>query len=141
MPQIKEEEKMSKFEIRKFDPVIYPRKVWVAKGGTKKNLADIFDDMERDPYMVSDDVVDNSYAMTDDVVERSSGDYGVVVWLHKLNDITTGIIAHEADHAANQIFKAIGAKVDVTNDEPHAYLVGFITDCIHKVKTGRYDRE
>lgn len=128
---------MAKFEIHKFDPVIYPRKVWVAKGGEKKDLADLFDDMERDPYMVSDEVVENSYALTDDVVERSSGDYGVIVWLHKLPDITTGIMAHEADHAANQIFKAIGAKVDVSNDEPHSYLVGFITDCIEKVKKGK----
>ena len=128
---------MAKFEIRKFDPVIYPRKVWVAKGGTKQNLADLFDDSESDPYMISDEVVTTSYAITDDVTERSSGDYGVIVWLHKLNDITTATMAHEADHAANLIFKAIGAKVDVRNDEPHAYLVGFITDCIQKVKTGK----
>lgn len=128
---------MAKFEIHKFDPVIYPRKVWIAKGGVKKDIADLFDDSEGDPYCLSDEVVKSSYAITDDVTERSSGDYGVIVWLHKLNDITTGTIAHEADHAANLIFKAIGAKVDVTNDEPHAYLVGFITNCIYKVKKGK----
>lgn len=128
---------MAKFEIYKFDPIIYPRKVWVAKGGSKKDLSDLFDDSESDPYMLSDDVVKSSYAITDDVTERSSGDYGVVVWLHKPKDLTTGTLAHEADHAANLIFKAIGAKVDVSNDEPHAYLVGFVTDCIDKVLTGK----
>ena len=133
---------MTKFQVHKFDPVVYPRKVWVAKGGTKKNLAEVFDDLEGDPYMISDEVVTFSYALTDDVVERSSGDYGVIVWLHKLNDITTGTMAHEADHAANLIFKAIGAKVDCTNDETHAYLVGFITNCIEIVKKGKeYDRQ
>ena len=125
---------MSKFRIEKFDPVIYPRKVWVAKGGTKENLADIFDDMEGDQYIVSDEVVTSSYAITDEVMERSSGEYGVFVRLHKLNDVNTGTMAHEADHAANLIFKAIGAKVDCTNDETHAYLVGYITNCIEKVR-------
>lgn len=133
---------MSKFRIEKFDPVIYPRKVWVAKGGTKENLTDIFDDMDGDQYIVSDEVVTSSYAITDEVSERSSGDYGIIVWLHKLNDINTGTVAHEADHAANLIFKAIGAKVDCTNDETHDYLVGYITNCIEKVRKGKsYDRQ
>jgi hypothetical protein len=35
-------------------------------------------------------------------------------------------IAHEADHLCNQMFKSIGATVDVNNDEPHAYLLGWI---------------
>lgn len=133
---------MSKFRIEKFDPVIYPRKVWVAKGGTKKNLTDIFDDMEGDQYIVSDEVVTSSCAITDEVMERSSGEYGIFVWLRKLNDVDTGLMAHEADHATNLIFKAIGARVDCTNDETHAYLVGFITNCIEKVRNGKgYDRQ
>ena len=35
-------------------------------------------------------------------------------------------IAHEADHVCNQLFMNIGAKVDVTNDEFHTYLLGWI---------------
>lgn len=34
-------------------------------------------------------------------------------------------IAHEADHLCNQLFMSIGAKVDVTNDEFHTYLLGW----------------
>jgi hypothetical protein len=34
-------------------------------------------------------------------------------------------ISHEADHLCNQLFKSIGATVDVNNDEPHAYLLGW----------------
>lgn len=34
-------------------------------------------------------------------------------------------IAHESDHLCNQLFKGIGAEVDVNNDEPHAYLLGW----------------
>jgi hypothetical protein len=124
---------MAKFIIEKFDPVIYPRKVWVAKGGDKHDLERVFNDIEGDSYQVSNMIVNSSYAITDDVSEKKSGDYGVIVWLHKIDDITEGIAAHEADHAANRIFKAIGATVDCDNDETHSYLVGFITDCIWKV--------
>lgn len=35
-------------------------------------------------------------------------------------------IAHEATHLCNQLFKNIGAKVDVDNDEPYAYLLGWV---------------
>ena len=36
------------------------------------------------------------------------------------------------DHAANAIYDFIGASVDPTNDEPHAYLVGFFADAIEE---------
>lgn len=35
-------------------------------------------------------------------------------------------IAHEADHLCNQLFKSIGTEVDTSNDEPHAYLLGWV---------------
>jgi hypothetical protein len=41
-------------------------------------------------------------------------------------------IAHEADHLCNQLFKGIGATVDVYNDEPHAYLLGWVVKQITK---------
>lgn len=129
---------MAKFEIQKFDPIIYPRKIWVAKGGTKDDIFERFLDDEGDGYCLSDETVRTSYAVTDSVIEKETYDYGVVIWLHKMKGITDGTVAHEADHATNIIFKAIGAKVDVENDETHAYLVGFITDCISKVRKGKW---
>jgi hypothetical protein len=41
-------------------------------------------------------------------------------------------IAHEADHLCNQLFKSIGATVDVNNDEAHAYLLGWTVKQITK---------
>ncbi len=41
-------------------------------------------------------------------------------------------IAHESDHLCNQLFQSIGATVDVTNDESHAYLLGWIVKQITK---------
>ncbi len=42
-------------------------------------------------------------------------------------------IAHEADHLCNQLFQRMGATVDVGNDEPHAYLLGWIVQQITRV--------
>lgn len=125
---------MAKFYIEKFNPVILPRLVWVAKGGDKHDIERLFNDMEGDSYQVSDSIIKSSYAITDEVSEKKTGNYGVFVWLHRLEDVTEGMAAHEADHVANKIYNAIGAGVDCNNDETHAYLVGFVTDCIWKVK-------
>jgi len=42
------------------------------------------------------------------------------------------IIAHEVVHCANWLFFDISAKPDLINDEPYAYLVGWITGQIYK---------
>lgn len=41
-------------------------------------------------------------------------------------------IAHEAVHACNTMFNAIGAKLDSDNDEPQAYLVDHIVKEIYR---------
>jgi len=41
-------------------------------------------------------------------------------------------IAHEAVHACNTMFNAIGAKLDNDNDEPQAYLVDHIVKEIYR---------
>ncbi|MBQ8969204.1 MAG: hypothetical protein IJ064_05690 [Bacteroidaceae bacterium] len=128
-----------KFDIKEFDTILYPRKIWVAKGGVKKDIARHFNDDEGDPLWVSTKDVDSSKAITIDTIsDNDTGNYGVLVWLHDLSKCDIATIAHEADHVANAIFQSIGAKVDCENDETHAYLVGFAAECIWKVKTGRY---
>lgn len=42
------------------------------------------------------------------------------------------IIAHEAVHIVNEIFKRVQIRPDLDNDEPQAYLMGWIVDKIHK---------
>lgn len=47
--------------------------------------------------------------------------------------VTPSIIAHEAVHICNCIFLNTNAKLDLNNDEPYAYLMGWIVDKIHSV--------
>ena len=48
--------------------------------------------------------------------------------------MTPSHIAHEAVHAADDIYYFIGAHPDTLNNEPYAYLVGYITECCEQAK-------
>ncbi len=57
-------------------------------------------------------------------------------WCHLLVVIkpksSPEVCAHEALHCASHVWKSIGAKMDVTNDEPFAYLTQFYATKIHE---------
>lgn len=53
--------------------------------------------------------------------------------IEEITPFTIGTIAHEAVHIANWRMSRIGFKYDYENDEPFAYLVGFITEEIYKI--------
>lgn len=42
-------------------------------------------------------------------------------------------VAHESIHIVNLLFNNIGAKPYLNNDEPQAYLLGWVVEQIHKV--------
>ncbi len=58
---------------------------------------------------------------------------GIVYAAFELDEVTPGVIAHEAFHVVCQLFGDIGAKIDIANDEPPAYLLTWVVDEIHKV--------
>lgn len=48
-------------------------------------------------------------------------------------------MAHEAVHASMDLFEQIDCKIHYDNQEPLAYLIGWITDCIDKVKRNKVE--
>jgi hypothetical protein len=48
-------------------------------------------------------------------------------------NVTPKIIAHESVHLTNFIFKDRGINLDLDNDEPQAYLHGWIFESIYKL--------
>lgn len=44
---------------------------------------------------------------------------------------TPGIVAHESKHLVNFIYHEIGMDLCILNDEPEAYLLGWIVDEVH----------
>lgn len=52
--------------------------------------------------------------------------------LHIKPNASAGVIAHEAVHIANHVFKQCGIIPDLDNDEPQAYLIGWLVNQITK---------
>lgn len=114
-----------------FDPVIYPRKLWVHIGGDFKEVANkCFDGIA----MPEDDEYGGiTYYRAE---RKSDKKYGVLVSFQSKKDMTMGNISHESSHVVDAIEKACG--ID-HGDEPSAYLFGWVASCINKARLGQGD--
>lgn len=123
--------------IHEFHPSIYPRRIWVVKGSNEKFVKDNFTERLGEE-IVFDNKDGNESACTifPYVKLRSNGKYGYLVYIQAR--LSVGDIAHESVHVATELFSEIGAIHTPDNQEPFAYLVGWIADCIHQVITGKF---
>lgn len=117
---------------------LYPTKIHIAYELTKEEYDSVFDD--------------NKYDEINDMHE--SGSDGLTIAgknVDKLNCVVMSFdenyeydtIIHECYHAANNIWNFIGAKHDVDNDEPFAYLLSYLSkECrkfLNKIEDGNKD--
>ena len=116
--------------IHEFDPCIYPRLLWVVKGGTLEEIrktlefGDIVDDFQSTGGAITISAYDNA---------KKKG--GFLVWFPKASEMSNlDWIAHESTHVALGIFDYIGSEVAANESEPFAYLVGWVFGCIDKVR-------
>ena len=128
------EQEKAKFIFKDIDPVIYPRRIFICIGGDRQDIADKFNDKDGDPFYVEPCIIESSYALTfsNAMTNNKTGLLGVLIWFHYVEHITDSIIAHEAVHASNTLFSHIGINLSTENDEPQAFLVGFIVEEINK---------
>lgn len=131
---------MKKPMIDMHDPVVYPRKLWVAD--RIEGLDKVFSFMKIDnPYvenesaynkMLNDVEYTSSGMLTLPVMRISDGLYGVLVVAIDLEDITSDMIPHESVHVADYIYSQLGIlSQDFTEgNEAYAYLVGWAAGCI-----------
>lgn len=117
--------------IHEFDPKIYPRLLWVTYGCPTAVLKDMFGDKAQD--------MDESADAETVICQRRKPDIkgGVLIRFENKAAMTAKNIAHEAVHAALDIFDYVDARISSDNQEPFAYLVGWIADCCQQVRTGR----
>ena len=111
-----------------YDPVIYPRKLWVHIGDDFKELApkafcNIVVDENKDYYGVE-------YG---EVIRKSDDKYGILVSFPKRKDMTMDICVHEASHVCDDLEKATGLE---HGGESSAYLIGWIASCINNARLG-----
>lgn len=118
-------------KIHEFDPLVYPRKVWIAVNPSMEDINEFFDN-SNEHIKPLDECSDADCWHTGTKKPNPRG--GVLVRFKSKRAMTTANIAHEASHLALMIFDYIGAWVDPNNQEPYAYLVGWITKCINEVK-------
>ena len=113
--------------IHEFDPCIYPRLLWVVKGGSLEDIKETFE--------VSCEDEDIGGAATLPARRKSDNRLGYCVWFPKAGDIRNlEWIAHESTHVAICIFNDIGGNVTYEGQEPFAYLVGWVFGCIDTIR-------
>lgn len=119
--------------IDKYDFTIYPCKLWVCTDfeEAKKRFRNQYDNKELE-FPVFDYTLSETYGL---LKEKSTKEFGfAVVVLSDLKSLggtkIIEIISHEASHVANRIFDWLGIRLDANNDEPYAYLIGYIASCI-----------
>lgn len=125
-----------KTEIHEFDLYIYPRKIWVCIGGTIEGIKQHVRTLERTELDFSQ--VAPFDACTVACRSKASDKIGELIYFPDKRVMTFGIVAHEATHAALDVCADIDLRIDAANQEPFAYLVGYIADCIEKVKNNRF---
>lgn len=126
---------MKKVEIHEFDPVIYPRKLWVIFTNDAKILKDNFDSQ-----CEYEESINTSEAFVFPCSHKESGKLGACVVFMKHEYATIKNIAHESVHIASQIFSDCNMTMGFSEgkDEHFAYLTGWAADCINQVKTGKF---
>lgn len=123
-------------QIHEFNPEIYPKKIWVVKGGTSTQIKERFYGTDGEEL----DLDDSCDALVCNVmIEDGTKRLGELIWFPTIKEMTINNIAHESTHAALDIFGFVGCKVHYDNQEPIAYLVGWVADCIDKVKRNKVE--
>lgn len=111
--------------IKEFDPVIYPRKVWVCIGDFKE-AALKFEYSDGKPL---EEKEKGFYGVTfNNVVTKGHDKLGVLIHFRHVEKPSQAM--HEAIHAANAIFDDLGITFTLYADEHYAYFVEWICDCI-----------
>lgn len=115
-----------------YDPVIYPRKLWVAIGQSMDDLKNTFIPIGGSEWGSPDKNFVDGVTFSE-VMRRDNNKYGELVLFNTKRDMTMNICVHEASHVCDAIEEAIGMK---HGDEPSAYLLGWIASCINMARLG-----
>lgn len=124
--------KKQKKIIDKYDPIIYPRVLYVCKNCTLKDLQDRF--TTRRGAEMPDKWDPSRETFTPCVIDKKTKDWAILVCIgYKCESIPDYIsdICHEAEHVKQSIFEEIGLPTTVDSQEADAYLVGWAAKCIY----------
>lgn len=118
--------------ITKYDPKIYPLKLYVAVGDDQwGKIYRKFTQHNHDPIDISKDEIKGCKGMTIFVREKSTNNLGVLIWLSN-NGIGVNTVAHESSHFVCNVFDYCDISMGYKNgqDEHFAYLLGWCVECV-----------
>lgn len=126
-----------KLIIDKYNPQIYPRKLWVCKNAKLEDIQKRF--KLRSNKEIDDEWDPQEGVYTLFVEEKATGELGCLVnfadFAFDKRNAFINAICHEAEHTKNSIFYDIHHESDPKSDEVDAYLVGWIAQCIYDTMT------
>lgn len=119
---------------------IYPRKLCVMYDTSDDEIDKCFTDFEDKPLVHNSTPMKEGYygGMVYDECMSKSGNYiGNLVVFPKKKNMTMRNVSHEAFHVLSSINDACDLeRVYNCRNEHHAYLMGWICDCINKARLG-----
>lgn len=118
--------------LHEFNLYIYPRRLWITYDATVDELNKEFPsgDTENKPFT---DLKFWNNAVTDHVLNKEQKG-GILIRFNSKEAMTPEVVAHEAFHAASEVFIYIGEDSIQFNNEPFAYLLSYIVKCCSIVK-------
>lgn len=122
-------------KIYQFDPMIYPRFLWVVTGGDFSDIKKWF--LYYNGEELDDRDIETMGGMTQSVTFRHNQCLGILIWFPNIHLAKANWITHESTHGTLELFDQLGLRVDYRNQEPVAYLAGWFAECIEFVKMGR----
>ena len=122
-------------KIYEFDPLIYPFKLWVAITSDFSSLVEKFY-QGYDKSELNTSFIENHEAATYIVQQKGNNSYyGSLIATTNKKYFTAKLMAHEATHSARDFWNHMNE--NITGVEADAYLVGWIVECIEKVKLNK----
>lgn len=119
--------------IHEFDPVIYPRKLWITYDATADELNEAFPSGDINGKRFEDE--EGYFGITYRTKKGDTQKGGVLIRFADNNEAMTSYnMVHEAIHAAGYICRYVGIEADWDNDEAFTYLATWIVKCCESIK-------
>lgn len=124
-----------KNKIYSYDPIIYPRKLWIIPSFDKELLTKFLD---RDGKQINIDI-DGCSGASIQVLHKKTNKLGELIIFNSPKDATPNVIVHESAHATLNICLDLNMIVEKDCQEHFTYLIGWIVDCCYKSLKGKSD--
>lgn len=121
-------------KIHKFDPIIYPLKLYVVVTDNHKFINENFTDCNNEE--INNSLFESTNAFVVRAIHKETNKFCILVIFTKKSNITIKIMCHEAYHAMDIYAHFCGFDYEPgLVNEPQAYLCGWVAQCLNIVRT------